>query len=171
MLASERLIDAMNQQVGHEMGASMQYISIASYFDGESLPELARFFYAQAEEEREHGMKIGKFIVDAGAALEIPAIPAGQSRFDGASEAVELALRHEEKVTRQIYALVDIAKEDSNYIALRFLDWFVEEQFEEIATMSALLSVVERAGQGNLLQVEEYLSREGGIGPDGPDEE
>ena len=50
MLASDKLIDAFNQQIGNEMGASMQYIAIASYFDAETLPELAKFFYRQSEE-------------------------------------------------------------------------------------------------------------------------
>lgn len=171
MLASDQLTAALNRQVGNEMGASMQYISIASYFASESLNELSRFFYSQADEERDHAMKIVRFIVDAGRTLEIPEIGAPKARFDSGAEAVALALTSEETVTAQIYALVDIAKADSNYIALRFLDWFVEEQFEEISTMSALLQIVERAGQSNLLQVEEYLAREGQIGPEGPTDE
>lgn len=167
MLASDQLTEALNRQVGNEMGASMQYISIAAYFDSQSLDELSRFFYRQADEERDHAMKIVHFIVDAGKCLEIPAVGAPQSRFESADEAVALALKSEETVTGQIYNLVDIAKQDSNYIAQRFLDWFVEEQFEEISTMSTLLQIVERAGEDHLMQVEEYLAREGGqIGPE-----
>ena len=66
--------------------------------------------------------------------------------------------------------VVDIAKEDSNYIAQRFLDWFVDEQFEEVSMMGAMLQVVERAGENNLLAVEEYLAREGKLGPEEPAE-
>jgi bacterioferritin B len=61
-------------------------------------------------------------------------------------------------VTDQIYALVEIANEERNHIALRFLDWFVNEQLEEITLMDQLLSLVERAGD-NLLLIEDYLSR------------
>ena len=165
MLASEKLLSAMNQQVGNEFGASLQYVAIASYFDREALSGLARFFYRQADEERDHAMKFVRFIVDADGALEIPAIPAPKSAFQSAEEAVKLALEWEEEVTQQVYNLVDIAKEDSNYIAVRFLDWFVNEQFEEVSTMSTLLSVVKRAGAEGLLTVEEYLSREGGVMP------
>ncbi len=160
MLASESLVAAMNQQVGNEFGASLQYVSIASYFEAEALTGLARFFYRQADEERDHAMKFVRFIVDADGKLEIPAIPATRSEFGGAREAVKLALQWEEEVTRQIYGLVDIAKEDSNYIAQRFLDWFVDEQFEEVSTMKELLQVVERAGENGLLFVEEFLARE-----------
>lgn len=160
MLASKRLIDAMNQQVGHEMGASMQYIAIASHFSSQSLNELGRHYFRQAEEEREHAMKFVRFIVDAGGVVKIPAIAAPKAGFKRAAEAIELALRHEEKVTAQINALVEIARGENNNAALRFFDWFVNEQFEEVTNASALLQVVERAGEDQLLLVEEFLARE-----------
>lgn len=162
MLASERLIQAFNQQIGNEMGASMQYISIASYFDHETLPQLAQFFYRQSEEERTHAMRFVKFINDVGGRVEVPALPAPVSGFTSAEEAVSKALAWEEEVTRQIYDLVEVAKEDRSYVAVRFLDWFVEEQLEEVTTMNDLLSVIRRAGPDRLLFVEEYLVRQGG---------
>ena len=160
MIASEALGAAMNQQVGNEMGASMQYISIATYFDAETLPELARFFYRQADEERDHAMRFVRFLVDVDVAVEIPDIPAPKSDFASAEEAVALSLEWEKTVTQQIYDLVTIAQDDSNHIAVRFLDWFVNEQLEEVSTMGALLSLVRRAGEAGLLHVEEYLARE-----------
>ncbi len=160
MLASKKLVAAFNAQIGHELAASNQYISIASYFSSGALMELARFFYRQSEEEREHAMKFVQFIDDADGKLEIPAIPAPRSDFSSAHDAVKAALEWEQEVTQQIYQLVEIAKKDSNYIAVRFLDWFVNEQFEEVNTMSELLSVIDRAGEDRLLHVEEYLARE-----------
>ena len=71
LASSENLIAGFNQQVGNEMGASMQYISIASFFDTQSLTGLSRFFYAQAEEEREHAMRFVRFVVDSGSELRI----------------------------------------------------------------------------------------------------
>jgi ferritin len=159
MVSSQQLIDAFNQQVGNEMGASLLYVSIASYFDSEDLEQLAAFFYRQSEEEREHAMRFVKYVVDAGGRVEVPTIPAPASEFESAEAAVEMALSSEQRVTEQIYALVEIAQKDRDHIAQRFLDWFVNEQFEEVSTMSALLSVVRRAGDGNLLQVEDYLAR------------
>jgi ferritin len=160
-LASAELAASMNAQVGHEMLASLQYIAIATYFDSEALPELAGYFYRQAEEERTHAMKFVRFLVDAGARLEIPDLPAPRSDIDSAEEAVSLSLDWEQTVTQQIYDLVEIARGDRNYIALRFLDWFVTEQLEELTSMGTLLALVRRAG-GNLFHVEEYLSRKGG---------
>ncbi len=168
MLVSDKLLAALNEQVGHELGAANQYTAIAAHFDGQSLGGLARFFYAQSDEEREHAMKFVKFIVDAGGKLAIPEIPAPRADFGTAEEAVGLALESEKRVTAQIYALVEGAKADSNYIALRFLDWFVEEQFEEITSMEELLQVVRLAGRDRLLAVEEHLEREGKL-PDAPE--
>lgn len=162
MLASEKLIQAFNQQIGNEMGASLQYISIASYFDHETLPQLAQFFYRQSDEERTHALRFVKFINDVGGRVEIPTLPAPAHDFTSAEEAVSRALDWEEEVTRQIYDLVEIAKSDRSYVAVRFLDWFVEEQLEEVTTMNDLLSVIRRAGPDRLLFVEEYLVRQGG---------
>jgi ferritin len=161
MLSSQELIGAFNRQVGNEMGASLMYVSIAAYFDSEDLEQLASFFYRQAEEEREHAMKFVKYVVDAGGRLEIPPLPAQPTEFATAEAAVQRALDSEETVTRQIYDLVEIAQSDKDHIAQRFLDWFVNEQFEEVSTMNALLSVVRRAGEANLLLVEDYLARTG----------
>jgi len=161
MLASEQLIAACNAQIGNELAASHQYVSIAGHFDAGGLSGLARFFYRQAEEEREHAMKFVRFVLDAGGPLEIPQVQAPRSSFATAAEAVQLALDSEQRVTRQIYDLVELARKEDNYIALRFLDWFVEEQFEEVTSMGELLQVVERAGEDRLLSVEEFLEREG----------
>ncbi|HEX9942514.1 MAG TPA: ferritin [Thermoanaerobaculia bacterium] len=168
MLASDKLIEAFNQQIGNEMGASMQYIAIACYFDSETLPQLARFFYRQSEEERGHAMRFVKFINDVGGRVKIPELPAPLSDFSSAEEAVAKALEWEQEVTRQIYDLVEIAKADKTYVGVRFLDWFVEEQLEEVSSMSDLLAVIRRAGPDRLLFVEEYLVRQGAGGLESP---
>lgn len=167
MLASDKLIDAFNAQVGRELGASHQYIAIACYFERENLPELARFFFRQSEEEREHALKFVGFINDVEGVVRVPDVEAPKSGFASAEEAVGLSLEWEKEVTRQIYDLVDVAKGESNHIAMRFLDWFVTEQLEEVNTMSTLLGIVQRAGADGLLHVEDFLARErGNIGAD-----
>jgi ferritin len=158
VLASPTLVAAFNRQVGNEIHASLQYTSIAAHFDAENLPELSAFFARQATEEREHALKFVKFIVDVGGRVEIPGVGAPKHQFGSAAEAVRLSLQWERTVTEQIYGLVEVAKAENNYIALRFLDWFVTEQLEEITLMDQLLSLVERAGD-NLLLIEDYLQR------------
>lgn len=158
MLISKELNDAINTQIGREFGASLQYINIATYFDSLALKKFAEFFYKQAEEERDHAMKFVKYIVDAGGDVHIPPVAAPQSSFHSAEEAVELSLSWETEVTRQIYGLMDIAMEQKDYIARQFLDWFTNEQLEEVSTMDNLLRVVRMAGEKSLIMLEAYIS-------------
>jgi bacterioferritin B len=153
------VLQALNTHMGREFAAHLQYLSVAAYFESEGLPELARFFYAQASEEHEHGMKFLHFIVDYGGRASIPALEAPRSGFESAEEAVELALRSEEAVTGHINDLVQLSIERNDHATHAFLQWFVTEQVEEVSTMTELLQVVRRAGEPNLLLVEEYAAR------------
>jgi ferritin len=158
MLISSELETAVNAQIGSEFGASMQYISIASYFDNENLEELSAFFFRQADEERVHGMKFINYILETGGQVRIPAIEAARYEFNDAVDAVQAALDWEMEVTKQINGIMDIAVQEKDYIAQNFLQWFVNEQLEEVSTMNTLLGVTRRA-KDNLLHVEEYLAR------------
>jgi ferritin len=160
MLISDKMVAAINKQIGNEFGAFLQYVAIAAYFGNESLPELSRHFNQQAMEEREHAMKFVNFVLDAGGLPEIPAIPAPQSRFSSAEEAVKLSLTWEETVTKQINGLLDQAGKENDHTSHTFLQWFVNEQLEEVSSMDMLLKIVRRAGT-NLLFVEDYLARKG----------
>ncbi|HEX8312977.1 MAG TPA: ferritin [Chthoniobacteraceae bacterium] len=164
MLISENVLAALNEQVGNEFGAMLQYIAIAAHFDRETLPMLSAHFYKQAEEEKEHAYKFVKFILDTGGKVAIPALPAPHATFQFAEEAVRLSLEQEKRVTAQINHLVHLSKGESDYTTEQFLQWFVQEQLEEVSSMDDLLSIVQRAGEGNLLRVEEYLARKGGNG-------
>lgn len=167
MLVSQKIVDAFNTQIGNELGASNQYVAIASYFDNEDLSELATFFFNQADEERAHAMKFVHFLLEADGKVVIPQIAAPKSDFSSAAEAVQASLDWEKEVTQQIYDLVGLCQGENNYIAQRFLDWFVTEQLEEVSSMSTLLGIVKRAGEANLLYVEDYLARHGVAGHDG----
>ena len=158
-IISPDMAAAMNEQVGHEFGASLQYVAIAAYFDGEGLPVMAKHFYRQAEEEREHAMRFVKYLVDADAEVKIPAIPEPRARFKSAEEAVQLSLDWERTVTGQINALVDRAIKEKDHISKNLLDWFVKEQLEEMSSMDTLLRMVRRAGESGLLFVENYLAQ------------
>ncbi len=161
MLTSKKIIDAINQQIGNEFGASLQYAAIAAHFAAESLPQLARHFYKQSDEERDHAMKFIIYVVDTGGRVEIPAIKAPQARFKFAEDAVKLSLKNEFEVTKQINALMDLALNENDHITANFLQWFLKEQLEEVSSMQELLKIVQRAGEGGLLNVEQYLASPG----------
>lgn len=160
MIISTRMNGSLNEQIGHEFGASIQYVAIAGHFDCEGLPMLAKHFYRQAEEERGHAMRIVRYVVDAGGRLEIPSIPAPRASFSSAEEAVQLSLDWERKVTKQINGLVDTAIKENDHISKNFLEWFVKEQLEEMSSMDTLLRMVQRAGETGLLFVENYLAQQ-----------
>lgn len=159
MMISKSLARAFNTQVGNEFGASLQYVMVAAYFEREALPLLAARFYAQAEEEKMHALKLARYVTETGGLLQIPAVPAGKADFASAEEAVSLALDWEVTVTRQINGLMAQAIKESDHLARNFLQWFVNEQLEEVGSMEALLRTVRRAGK-DLLRVEEFLSRQ-----------
>jgi bacterioferritin B len=156
-----RLRDALNEQIGYEYGASQQYVAIAVHYDAQTLPRLAAHFYRQAVEERNHAMMLVQYLLDADEEVVIPGIEAPKTSFGDAVEPVRLALEQERRVTAQISALVELAREERELVAEQFLHWFLQEQREEVASMSSLLAVVERLRE-NVMLVEDYLAREAG---------
>ncbi len=157
-MISKELNDEINAQIGREFGATLQYNSIAVHFDTQALKKLAALFYKQAAEETEHAMKFIKYVVDAGGEVVIPTVAAPKAKFATAEEAIGLALKWEEDVTDQINHLMDIAVAKKDYLGQQFLDWYVNEQLEEVSTMRDLLQIVQRVGEKNLVMMEAYLA-------------
>lgn len=158
LLVREQLLELLNQQIQNEFKASAQYVAIAVHFDNESLPALARFFYSQAEEERQHAMKFVQYMLDAGAKPEIRGLPELRNDFSSAADAVQCALDGELEVTRQINNLVSESSKHGDHMTHTFLQWFVTEQLEEVSTMSTLLDTIKHAGD-SLLLVEDFVRR------------
>ena len=170
MLISKSMNAALNEQVGNELGASHQYIAIACYFDAEGLPQLAKHFFTQAAEERAHAMRFIRYTLDAGGAVAIPQIPAPRTKFKDSVDAVKLALDSEMTVTKQINGIVDLAIRDKDHLSKNALEWFVNEQREEVSSMDMLLRMVKRAGEPGLFFVENFLLQ-GGLAGEGADGE
>jgi ferritin len=163
-----RFADTLNAQVASEFAASQQYVAVAVHYDAQTLPQLAAHFYRQAVEERNHAMIMVQYLLDAGEQVVTPAVEAPQTGFADDREPVALALAQEQKVTEQIAALVQLAREEHDYVGEHFLGWFLDEQREEVASMQALLAVIDRAGTDQMLLVEDYLARSGGVIADEP---
>ena len=153
--------EKLNEQIAYEFAASQQYIAIAVHYDAETLPQLAAHFYRQSVEERNHAMMMVQYLLDADDDVIIPAVAAPQTTFADDVAPVELALDQEKRVTAQISALAVAAREEGDLVAEQFMHWFLQEQREEVSSMSALLQVVERL-RDNVMLVEDYLAREAG---------
>ncbi|HEX8714174.1 MAG TPA: ferritin, partial [Solirubrobacteraceae bacterium] len=143
----------------NEFGAHQQYVACAVYYDGEALPQLARFFYRQALEERGHAMMMVQYLLDTDADATIPGIEAPRTLFADVVEPIAIALEQERRVSEQINALAATARDAGDYSSEQFMQWFIKEQVEEVATIGALLRVAERSRE-DASKIEEFLARE-----------
>jgi bacterioferritin B len=160
-MPSERFVAALNEQVGREFAAAHQYVSIGTHYEDKTFPRLAHFFYEQAEEERGHAMKMVKYMLDTNCPVELGPIAAPTNHFQSHIEPIKAALEQERKVTVHISELFEIARETKDYQSEQFIEWFLDEQVEEEATMQDLLQVAERTREIPML-LEEYIAREHG---------
>ena len=162
-----KFYDLMKDQIRSEFTASQQYIAIAVYFDGEDLPQLAKRFYGQAVEERNHAMMLVQYLLDRDISVEIPGIDAVCNKFDTPRDALAIALDLERAVTDQFGQIASAAREEGDYLGEQFTQWFLKEQVEEVALMTTLVRVAERAG-ADLFHLEGFVAREIVPGPADP---
>jgi ferritin len=158
-MPAEQFVSELNDQIGREYGAHQQYVAVAVYYDALTLPRLADFFYRQAIEERGHAMMMVQYLLDAGEQPRIPGVAEPRGDFADVVEPIRIALEQEKRVTDQISGLAAIAREAGDYVSEQFTQWFLKEQVEEIATMSDLLAVAERAGD-RWSDIEDFVARE-----------
>ena len=165
-MAAPRFAEQLNAQIGNELAAHNQYLACAIHYDAQTMPQMAAFFYGQALEERAHAMMMVQYLLDTDAEVAIPAVDAPVNEFADVVAPVELALDQEKRVTEQVNGLLRIAREEFDFASEQFMQWFIKEQVEEVATMSDLLTVVNR-NIDDVEDIEEYVAREqGGEGTD-----
>jgi bacterioferritin B len=167
-MPADRFVEALNDQVANEFAASHQYVAIAAHYESQTLPQLARFFYAQAVEERDHAMMMVKYLLDTDAPVCLKAVAAPETSFPDHIAPIRHALEQERTVSAQIGELFKTAREEGDYLSEQFVQWFLKEQVEEVATMTELLEVAERV-RDLPMTLEEFIAREkpgGGGGPD-----
>lgn len=154
-----KFFELLQAQVKNEFNAAQQYIALAVWFDHEDMPQLAKHFYRQAVEERNHAMAIVQYLMDTDHDVTIPGTGEVRNDFSDPVELLELALEQEKEVKRDIETLAKAARDDDDYTSEQFMQWFLGEQVEEIAQMSTLLNVAKRA-EGNVFELERFLARE-----------
>jgi bacterioferritin B len=157
----ESLEAELNTQLGLEFGAHLQYLAIAAYFDRRNLENLAEFFYGQAEEEKEHGLKILKHISYAGGIVQIPSVKAPHNDFGSTQAALNLFLEQEAANTQRFLDMSKLALSEGDFSTFNFLQWFVTEQVEEMATANKLLMQYEEVGEDRIAQLEILLAEMG----------
>jgi bacterioferritin B len=166
-MPAERFVEALNEQVANEFAASHQYVAIAAHYESQTLPQLARFFYEQAVEERGHAMMMVKYLLDTDSPVRLREVAAPEGTFSDHIAPIRVALEQEKTVSAQIGELFKVARDEGDYLSEQFVQWFLREQVEEVATMNELLDVAERV-KDFPMWLEEYIAREK---PGGGDEE
>jgi bacterioferritin B len=157
----------LHDQIRSEFGASQQYLAIAVYFDGADLPQLAKHFYGQAIEERNHAMMLVQYLLDRDIEIEMPGVDPVRNAFETPRDALVLALDLERTVTEQISRLAAVARDEGDYLGEQFMQWFLKEQVEEVAMMTTLVRIADRAG-ANLFHLEDFVAREMGAATTDP---
>lgn len=153
-----KFVEMLNAQIGHEFAASQQYVAAAAYYQSETLPQLADFFYRQAVEERNHAMMVLKYLLDRDLEPTIPGVDAPRTEFGGIEEPVQMALEQERAVTQNFNDIAAAARAEGDFQGEQFCQWFLKEQVEEVATMRDLLVTAQR--EKSALEVEEFVARE-----------
>lgn len=156
MMISKAMNERLNHQIANEFNASRNYLAMLCSFERQGLKFLAGRFRQQMEEERQHAMKLVDYVLEVGGSVQLEAAPAPHADFSSPGEAIRTAADHEREVARQINELMGLAEQEKDYATRGFLQWFVNEQVEEVSTMEHLYDIAQLAGN-NLLQLESYV--------------
>ena len=139
-MISAKMNDAINQQINAELYSSYMYYAMVSYFEDMGLSGFATWMKVQVQEEVFHANKMFEYVNERGGRVQLMSIEAPPSEWDSPMAVFDAVLEHEQKVTSLINGLVDVANSENDHAAKIFLQWFVEEQVEEEASVSDILS-------------------------------
>lgn len=148
-MLSEKLLNALNDQVNYEFESAHYYLALAAYCADQDLDGFAHFFVIQAEEERFHAMKFYNYINEMDGRVTLTSMNEPKNDFASVIDVFEYALNHEKSVTKRIYNLMDLATEEREHATISVLQWFIDEQVEEEASMKTIIKKLKRLGDNS----------------------
>lgn len=162
-MLSKPVLDAINEQIGHEMASAYLYLSMAAYFESENLPGFAKWMRIQFSEEQSHAMKFFDYVLDQGEKVVLQAIPQPQISFASALDVFKRTYEHEQKVTKLILGIYQTAVKENDIASQIFLQWFINEQVEEEKNASTIVDLLSKIGTsvGSLYQLDHNLGKRG----------
>ncbi|WP_338770463.1 ferritin [Nocardia vulneris] len=149
----------LREQLHRGFTAAQQYLAAAVYFDSNRLPQLAKHCYAKSAEQRAHALRMVQYLLDRDLEIRIGGLHEVRSSFESPRAAIAFLLDDEQNRSTQITGLARAARESGDYLGERFIQWFLKEQVEDVARMTTLLAVIDRAA-GDLFDVEQFIARE-----------
>lgn len=141
-MISKKIGDLINEQIAKEQYAAHYYLSMSAWFSARDLDGIANYFRIQSKEELMHADKMFDYLNDVGGDIIIGEIPKPPHEFANAIDVFEKALAHEKIVTKSIFNILKNANEEGDFATVSFLQWFVNEQVEEEASASQLVSKI-----------------------------
>lgn len=138
-MISKKLEKAINNQIANEIYSSNLYLSMAGYFHSISLNGMANWMRNQSTEELQHAYKLFDFLLDRGGLPVIGKIDSPPNHWKSPLDGFEVALGHEQKITKNINDLARLAQKEDDLPLEVLLHWFISEQVEEEATVSELV--------------------------------
>ncbi|HDQ93534.1 MAG TPA: ferritin [Synergistetes bacterium] len=142
-MISKKMQDALNKQINEELFSSYLYLSMSADFQSRNLSGAASWMAVQAEEERSHAMKFYHYLIERGGEIELLPIEKPQKSWKTPLEAFKDAEKHEQHITKCIHDLVDLAVHEKDYATQNLLQWFVNEQVEEEASVGEVVAKLE----------------------------
>lgn len=143
---SKKLYEKMNDQMNLEYESAFIYKAMSAWCAEEDFKGAEHWLTLQYDEEIEHGEKFRNFLHDIDEKVTFTGMEPAKSEFKSLLEVFELALEHEKLISKSIRELYKQAVEESNYEAQVFLNWFIEEQVEEEASVGEVVSILEKIG-------------------------
>ncbi len=157
-MISQKLCDALNEQINKEFASAYLYLGMSAHFENEDLPGFAHWMIEQAKEEQEHAMKIYNFVLEVDAKPKLHTLPEVKTEYGTVKEVVEEILEHEKLVTKSINDLFALATEEKDYKTMSFLQWFIDEQVEEESSVREILGKLKYCSDGaGLLNIDREL--------------
>jgi ferritin len=150
VMLSKKMEEALNVQVEKEAYASALYLAMATWSETQGFDGITEWFYAQAEEEREHMLKFMRYVNERGGHGIVPAVEKPPVVFKDIKSVFEAALEHERMVTASINKIVGQSLEEKDFTTHHWLQWFVEEQLEEESAGQKILDKINLLGPNNL---------------------
>jgi ferritin len=151
-MLSKKVEDILNVQVDKEGYSSHLYLAMAVWAETEGFGGIAEWLYAQAEEEREHMLRLVSYINERDGKAAIIAVKEPPAEFGSIREMFDKVLEHERYVTASINEIVQVCIDENDYTTHNWVQWFVTEQIEEEASVKAIIDKLKLVGEHNMYQ-------------------
>lgn len=145
-MLTKKVEKVLNKQIEIEANSSQFYLAMASWAETQGLEGVASFFYNHSDEEREHMLKLIKYVNERGGHAIVPPLMKPPKLFDCLSHVFQDLLNHEIMVTQEINKVVDVCLQDKDYTTHNFMQWYVAEQIEEEALARHILDKLKLIG-------------------------